>query len=125
MFGGILTRVFPIKTFLYMNPIPTIFFVAFTNTVFLSYLLRIFEDADKVHHDGSHELQQTFGNIGNAYWFLWVTYTTGNIELIPSRIWRLLSQDEFGQVNRCDSLDVWVSSCIEYHYRFTRQVNPR
>jgi hypothetical protein len=77
MFGGVLSRVFAIKTFLYLYPIQSVFFFSLTVTIIFSYIIRIFENCDKIMSDGTLLFVSPFGSIADSFWYLWVTYATG------------------------------------------------
>jgi hypothetical protein len=76
MFGGVLSRMFAVKSFLFLYPLQTVFFFSLSVTIIISYIVRIFENSYRVEPDGSLVFISNFGNISDAFWYLWVTYST-------------------------------------------------
>jgi hypothetical protein len=77
MFGGVLSRMFAIKSLMYLYPFQMVIFFSLTITVVLGYLMMIFENGIEIKGDGTSELLYTFPTLNDAFWFLWITYTTG------------------------------------------------
>jgi hypothetical protein len=66
-------------------------------TFILSYMIRIFETGIHIKDDGEIEYINVFQTLGDAYWYMWVTYATGKLSLYPSRLWRIHTKDKSRQ----------------------------
>jgi hypothetical protein len=79
MFGGISSRMFAVKCLLHLYPFQCIVVFSLSITFILSYMIRIFECGTHLKADGTNEVINVYGTLSDAFWYLWVTYTTSKI----------------------------------------------